>query len=589
MKRLICSSMSFVVGLTSLTAFAQNPPVGVSVIGGAGSGQTGFLSAGRYDINKVEQDTTKLLSEAMAHLGQMQKIDREYLHEIKERLLNGQKRLIGLGQKFRELSQKSAMGLVTFEEYLKLLNEIRVAEQNFTAELQALTLVTRETLPSSTQVSVGGITADIGAAGNINMAPVAQRFGEARDALLAELNSLQFPNLVTPRNQRKPVLANALNPDLSGFQILSPDEVRAKTQELNDLLALDGSTQRLQRQYIERLRIDLRKFVQNYGTEEAFRFRDDNDKNAKLQGWALLQDAFYRRSYLRRKYGIPMGALRTVKYEKNMANIEKFTESFRSLNEYLMMIEPQAAINRDEVMEAFENARNFVQLYDEKVTPIFSKNASQKYMDAKSRTLDENASFFDRAIQRGANAKTWVSSQFADREEIMSQADKKLEYSSADTGFLVRANSALTFLTGRQPTAEVLLAVMRMVLADAREEMMLLQNDRAALQAYHNQRFNSTAELKADSAKRICQMDFSLSEATHQANCAPLGIKIKPQAPRGQPGNDISGLFLGLLNQFELVEKKKALDAENIRQLIIAANAAGNSEESQAVEDSLFE
>ncbi|MBX2995045.1 MAG: hypothetical protein KF681_09490 [Bdellovibrionaceae bacterium] len=549
MKRVVLSGLSLIMSVSALSAYAQAPSatVGVSLVGVSGSGGTGFLSAGNYNINQVTQDTTKLMTDAMAHLANVQKIDRDYLLEINTRLLTATKNLIQLGQNFKVLGQQSALSLVKIEDYLKVLNDIRLAEQNFTAELNALTIVTRETLPSVTETSVGGVTATMAATGNLNMEPLVKKYSDMRAALLTELNQVKFQNLITARNQQRSILENALSPDLSGFQILSPEEVQAKTEQMNDLLALNGQTSRLQRQFIERLRNDVRGFVQNYGTDEAFRFRDENDKEAKTIAFSAIQDSFFRRSYLRKKYGIPMGALRTVEYKKSIANLEKFTESFRSLNEYLLMIEPQAAVGREEVLKAFENARNFVQMYDEKVTPVFARST-----------------------------------------EIMSHGDKKLEFSSKDTGFLVRANSAITFMTGRQPTAEVLLAVMRMVLADAREEMMLLQNDQAAMNSYHNQRFNSTAETKEAALVKICQIDFSLSNETHAKNCVSRGVKNKPQAPRGLPGNDISGLFQGILNQLELVEKKKALDAENIRQLLIAANAAGNTQ-SQSQEDDLFQ
>lgn len=591
MKRVFLTGMSVVVTLTSLSTYAQNtPPVGVSVVGGVGGGTTGFLSAGKYDINNIQQDNSKVFTEAISHLSNMQKLDRDYLNEINARLLNGTKGLIDLARKFTEMSQNSLTGRVALEDYLKLINQIRQAEQNFSAELDALTLVTRETLPSQTEVSVGGVTTNIGSAGNINMAPVAQRFGKIRDDLMTDMSNLKFGFVVTKLDQQVRITGNALSPNLQGLQIMTADEIRQKTEEMNTLLSLEGSTQRLQKWYVERLRTEIRTFVGNYGTEEAFRFRNENDKKAKLEAFQSLQDAFYRRSYLRRKYGIPMGALRTAKYNKQFANTEKFTESFRSLNEYLTMIEPQAAINRDEVIQAFENARNFVELYDEKVTPIFSKNAEAKRASQAQAELNENASYFDKLVRKGKDAADWVSSQFADREEIMSDADKKLEYSSSDTGFLVRANSALTFLTGRQPTAEVMLAVMRMALADAREEMMLLQNDRAALQAYHNQRYNATAELKLEYNRRICQMDFTLSEAAHKANCEPIGVKYKAKAPQGQPGSDVSGLFLGLLNQYNMVEAAKAQQAENIRQLVAAARAAGtNQQEQESQENDLFQ
>lgn len=590
MKQKFILGMSFIMAVNSFPVYslAQSSP-SVSVIAGAGSGTTSMLSAGTY--NQIQQDNTKLLTLAMDQLKNNQQIDRDYLNEINNRLLNGVKGMIDLGNRFRVLSQQATTGMIKLQDYLDLVNKIKLEEQRFSAELQTLTLMSRDTLPSATQVSVGGVQADLSSAGNINMTEVSNRFSKLRDDLMAEMNSLQFANVVTERNQVFPINENALTPQLKGIQILSPAEIAQKTQELETLLSLEGSTTRLQRQYIERTRNNIRQFVELYGNEESFRFRDENDKKAKQEAFANIQDIFFRRSFLRNKYGIPMGALKTVKYNKNIANTEKYLTSFKSLSEYLTMIDSQAAISREEVQAAFENARNFVQMYDEQLTPIFSKKTAEERAKTKAaQGAQANGSFFDRAKNAVKSAASAVTSQFAGKEEIMSQADKKLEYSSSDTGFLVRANSVMTFLSGKQPTTEVILAVMRMVLADAREEMMLLQNDRAALQAYHSQLFNSTPELKLISAKKICQMDYTLSEQTHKNNCATeaVGVKFKAQAPRGQPGNDIAGLFSGLLNSYEGVEKKKNIDAQNIRNLIALANSAANTAESQEQEDDLF-
>lgn len=552
MKKVLLTGMSLIMTVSSVTTYAEQPqPIGVSVVGGTGRGNTGFLSAGNYDIKQTQQDTTQLLSQAMNHLSKMQEIDRDYLLEVNNRLLANFQKMLKLGQDFNELGQKSAQGPITLKEYLDKINQIKIADQMLTSEIQALTLITRETLPAQTAVSVGGVSAEMGSTGNLNLKPIAEKYTGLKNDLLAEMNAVKFPH-VMHNNQHREFLANALKPDLSGLQVMTPAEVAKKTEEMNTLLALEGSTLQMQTDYVSRLRTLLRTFTKGYGTDESYRFRNENDKTAKIEAWKNLQDAFFRRSYLRRKYGIPMGALRTVDYKKRIANIENFTSSFTSVNEYLMMIEEQPAISRDEVMTAFENARNFVEQFDLRLTPVFKSS-----------------------------------------EEIIAQKEKEkektmVEYSSKDTGLLVRAASAVNFLTGSGSTAEVMLVVMRMVVADAREEMMVLQNNQPELVSYYNQRYQATAETKIATLKRTCELDFTLSEAAHKANCVPLKVERKATAPRGNPGNDISGLFIGILNQFDGVEKKKAIEADNIRQLIALANAAGNTKESEEQDNDLF-
>lgn len=540
----------FILGLVApVHILAQNatPTVGVSVIGGVSGGQTGFLSAGDYNIKKVEQDTTSLMNAAISQLKRVQEIDREYLLETNRRLLEGVNKIVNLSAEFRTLSTNSQYGQVNLMDYIQKVNQIQNASNALDLEIQGLTLITAETLPSASEVQIGDVKASIPVSGNLNLKPLSEKYAKMKADLMSQMDSMQFPNLIHQKTQQPwSVISQALTPNLVGLQILSSKEIDEKTKLMNDNLAISSVSRKAQERLVERLRIDIRKLVENFGNEESFRFRDENDKKAKLTAWENIHDAFLRRSYLRKKYNIPMGALRAEKYDKTVFNFEKITTAFKPLKNYLLQIQQQPAMTREEVMESFENARNFVQLYDERLTPVFKG-----------------------------------------RDKIMVNQDKKLEFSSEETGLLVRAASAVNFLTGRNPTTEIMLAVMRMVVADTKEEMMLLQNDQVAFNAYYNQRYLATADLKKQTNTKICQIDFTLSKQTHDKICVVLGVKQKANIPMGHSGNDTSGIFVALLNQYQNVELSKRQEVENLRMQIELARKT-MSEASQSVEEDLF-
>lgn len=572
------SLAAVLMALPPMQVFAQTP-IGVSVVAGAGGGTTSHLTPGTY--NQIQQDTTALLSQALDHLKGVQQQDMEYVKAITDRLLSNFKKLQELGNKLTAMSRDSHLRLVPIEEYVTVINQIRAAEQEFNAELQSLTLIDRQTLPSQTFVALGDTKLEAGAAGNINMEPVAGRFSGLRDSLMAELNGLKFPNIQTKNLDPFSVSENALNPNLAGISILSPEEVEQMMGEVPKLLSLGKQAAESKNYYLQVLRSSIRTFVQSYGNDESFRFRDDNDKKAKLEAFANLQDAFMRRSYLRMKYGITLGVLRTTEYKKSFANIENFTTAFKPLNEYLTMIEDQPALLDTEVVQAFENARNFVQQFDERLTPIFSEKAAEKRAEAKAaRQATSDGSALSEIKGTLASGIDLITSQFATKKEILANTDKQLEYSSADTGFLVRANSAITFLTGAQPTTEVMLAVMRLILADAREEMMLLRGEQAELKTYHNLRYRSTAESKKERDRKICQIDFTLSEEFHKNNCVSLGIANKSRMATGLQAKSIQAQFQNMLQAMSTVEATKRKKADNMMQLLAANAAAGTAQDS---------
>lgn len=508
---------------------AQNVGTIQPIVGG-GKGDTFIGAPGDYNMNQITQDNTRVMLEILKQTEKIQEIDRAYLMGVVERLNAHLADLIGYNVKFHELAQKAALEYVDFQEYLTLLNKIRAKNEILETEILTQTLITRETLPSYDPLEFSGVNGRVPNYGNIDMSPVMTKVDAVRAKLIAEMNAVPFYNLVTPVGQRITITENALSPDLRGLNILTAQQIQQYEDEIKELITLSRPTYQYQRNYTDRTVTLILNFVKSYGKDEWLRFTNDNDGRARAEAFTQITDAFYRRSYLRKKYGIRMGAIQSRGYPKQIANVETFGFQLQPVKVALESLRREPAENDIEVQNAFEAARNFVELYDAKITPIF-----------------------------------------ASRDDILSNPDKSLEYSSPDTGFLVRANSAITYVTGQRRTAEALLMIMRLILSDIREEMMLLQNDHLAMANYHDAKYRATAEMKVENNIKICTIDWTLPMSTHQSVCEPLGVRRKAQRPTSTTGTSIQEIFSNLLAQYENVERARRQEATFKQELITAA------------------
>lgn len=527
--------------------------VGVLLQPGTG-GQTPAVvqGPGAYGFNTVSQDTTKLALQAMQQAGVTRDQDRQFLSELVSRMQTKIAELIKLGAQLNQISAQSLGAGVSFENsYYPLLQAIRLKNTELSADLQSSTVISPEVLPSYEPIKVGDLQVSAPATTKINLGPVVEKLDGVRRQILDDMNAVKMGRITTAAGQQVVFHgSDSINPDLNNLQLLSPQQIQKLEMQIRALTMIGKTTRDLDQQFVNAIVPMITAFVRNYGTSERFRFRDDNDKNARAQAFSQITDAFYRRSYLRKKYGISLGAIQTDPmkgYPKSIANLEKFGLS--PLTQALTSFSTQPAVMDTEIMNAFESARNFVQMFDTKLTPVFQ--SKQKIVQVKT-----------------------ISGQ-------MRQVSMDGDWLAKDTGFIARANSAVTFLTGNQPTAEVMLAVMRMVLADVKEEMFLLQNDRGSLATYHDLRYRSTPELKSLANLRMCQFDWTLSDAAFQAGCAPLKGKniggnlvsqlIKPTRMTGAVAGTISHTTTNLIAQIENVELKNRQMADNLQQQIAMA------------------
>lgn len=525
----------------SVFAQNQNSAPAIPVVGNSAGGTVIFGPNGNQRLDQTIQDNGKALSEVLAQMTKVQEIDRDYVKSVVDRLNNHLLDLAALKLKFTKLSQDSQnVRFVPLQEYLAAVNDINNIDQILRTEIQTQTLITRDTLPSYNSIEAGGMKATVATPGNVNMKPVMERVDVARASMINEMNNLAFPKLEAKFNKTVSINQNALNPVLGNLRVLDDEQIKAKKNVILENMALKPDTVRLTNRFADLAVTEINLFLKNYVAEEYLRFQNVNDKTARAVSFERISEAFFRRSYLRRKYNVRLGAIRTKTFEKGLANREDF--GYQPMLLVLKSLERTVAENEPDVMDAYEQVRNWVELYDKKLTPVFIS-----------------------------------------KEEIMKNPEKAKEYAAKNTGILVRANSAINTITGQDNAAETLLMIMRLILADTTEEVMLFGADGGEVVNYHNARYRVNAEQKAIYAARACTMDHYMRPADAKAICKS---GVPPKMIQMSSGKSFAEIFSGLLTEMETVEKARRQEAVNAQELIaMDLRASGEADTSTETSD----
>lgn len=509
-------------------------PVVPVIGGGQGGSSVVFGQSGDIKLEQEITNNTEIVKELMKQNNVNQKLDRDYLESVVKRLNDQLQAMAALKLRFNELSQKSAtQGFISLEEYFNLVNQINNTDQVLKNELQTQTLITRESLPSYQPIQIGEKTISQSTSGNVDMTKVMTRIDALRVAMMTEMNNMTFPNVQSRLGQMVPggIVANALSPKLTGIRVLTEDEIKDKRKIVQTKLTLAADTQEYADRYADVMHTNILNFINDYGVDEWARLRSDNDLKAREVAFARIVDGFFRRSYLRQKYKLRLGALRPADFDKKFLNIEDFT--YQPVLHALKSLERVAAQTEPDVLAAFEDARNWVELYDKKLTPVFASS-----------------------------------------EEILAKPEKLGEYASQNTGILIRANAAINTITGQKAATEALLMIMRLVLADSTEELMMYGNENQALNNYHRAKYRVNADMDKQYFEKVCAMDFYLADAVVNKYCGGKKAKLPSSFTSGK---SIQEIFNSILFQIETVEKGRRQEAELALQLIEAALAAGQN------------
>ncbi|NQZ00353.1 MAG: hypothetical protein HRT45_06745, partial [Bdellovibrionales bacterium] len=274
-----------------------------------------------------------------------------------------------------ELSQQSqTQAFIPLNDLLLVVNKFNQRAANIENDMATYGSVSRDTLPSYSAIVAGDLEVDVPTVGNIDLSPITNEITASLQLLRDSVNLLPFLNVQSKVGQvvklTSPTGAEGtvLSPYLQGITILTSDEIDDLNWIVRVKSAVDESTFELHELYLDRTVTLINRFVSDYGSEERFRFRNENDKEAAVKAFEQIMLAFKRKSYLRRKYGIRQGALQSDEYPKNLANVETFRNVFSSFRR-------EQATDEAQLLSAFESARNFVELYDRQRTRVLDSGA----------------------------------------------------------------------------------------------------------------------------------------------------------------------------------------------------------------------
>lgn len=340
----------------------QSGSTGIIAIGGGGSTNTGFQAAGDYNINQTVLDYSKTMEEILKQKNANNKEDREYLTSISKRIAQSFQALVKLKRDFTALGEKATLNSlnngVKLTQFLALKNEINAMIDTIRIELQTNTLISRDTLPSNI-IKVGNQQIDTGAASIIDMSAAMKPFSDDLERIIGELNNVQFKNL-EHKNKWGSVNSNALNPDLSQFPSMTSEEVQEALTKLQGLQVIGRETQRIQQNFAGEIVRTTTQFLQLAGTSEFLRFRNANDRVAFQEMYNSVEKFFFMRSYLRRKYGLQIGAIQLAnQYDMARLNIEALRSKDLALpvKTALTSLRSQVARTDDDLMAAFNNVK----------------------------------------------------------------------------------------------------------------------------------------------------------------------------------------------------------------------------------------
>jgi hypothetical protein len=613
MRKQLQMSLSAIVALQMVgapMALSQQAP-SVAVVAGGG-GNASFLTAGQYDINKIEANYTEVLKGIADNNHKIQLMDREYLQNKAKAIGGSLRELTAMKQAFLNLANNAVLTKnVTLDEYLRKVNEINATIDKINIDIQEASVISSDTLPSST-MSVGTATVTSGPASVINMSNAMTGFTAMLNDTIVKLNGAFTDSKVGVLSHKGAfvdIRANALNPDLSRVPKMDEKEIETAMLEIQAKSIISQGTQRLQQTLSDKIVRLVKAYIQEIGTDQFLRPRNGNDYTAMTEAYRSVERAFLLRSYLRKKYGIQIGAIRPKAYPVTILNLEGLAKKdmLLPMKGALDLLVSQTVKNDTDLLSSFNAARQYVEFYDRRLTPTLSDSAKAKREALKDQAIAQdatlkNGTMWDRMRATAGQVYAQAAATFASREEIMAakpvvlnDEQKNVAYNADDTGIMARASGALTFFTGQTSTVEALLAVMRLVLADIREEVMLSQGDWSQLQSYHNQRFMAGNDQTVRSVKAICGADNTLSSAAREAaKSFTNGVVSCQSAPGGlvgsqmTTGDNIITDFRNMMTSYNTVEMKRAQDVRNLRALVEMSLGAQSQDGDRADDSGLF-
>lgn len=527
---------------------APTLPVGTNVVPVV-NGQQGpvFIGGpGNYNLSNITQSNSDVLRDILDKTAKLQQQDRVYLQSIVDGFNRQIAELIALQSRFQALALQSQTNLVQVDEYVTLLNEIRAKNNQLVADLSAQAFISRESLPSYADAKAGDMQGSVATSGNVNLGPLVGRIEGVRTSIIEALRSAKFNHVVGKNNRPVPPIADPLNPDLSGLDFLDGKTVDQLKQDIKDDLTPGRAMKELLGASVSVSTGSVQEFVRQVGTKSYMTFEsivDSNNGRKESVGelFVKVYNAFFQRSYLRKKLHYRLGTFRVAEYTPTMFRGDMFlTQPMKVIP---TLFKNQLVLEEADISTSFNDARQWYRLFDSKTSGVIKSS-----------------------------------------EAMNAREGKEDKYANRETGLFIRLNTLINNVTGQQEVAEVARMVMQLMLADVREEQMLASFEFEALERYHDERFRPTTEARESANKKMCQMDWTLPESLYSAKgpCGLLGIR-KPPQPVSLSATT-ANLFSDIIFEYNTTEATKRNRAENNRKLLNAQLEANKTPEQRQQE-----
>lgn len=367
-------------------------------------------------INDIRSDFSKLLSETMYSVGQLQAANQA----------NTAARIVRPGGLRWMSSMSQAGNYFGASDFMLAVNRYYEAKQQLETKIVALTsMAEKGVLPSQEIRADGSGLKQIDRYGNVDFSEIKNHFAEELVKIDAFANNLPFRLILA---NRKPVLVaggegTSLMIPQAGT-LLTEAEMEDLERQIAEALTwsdpdqrddVDGFTLQVKR--------TLQGFVETYGSSERWRSISAVEQQKRAEDWQELARAFFLRSYLRTMYKMPIGAI-GIDYSKMPFGLERFVGRTHDILTF-----------RGEIMWSEED---FIR-------------GEQDYRNALLR-----------AEERSADVKLG--------DLKWDEATKILE---GDITFLIKGRNLMTWLSGQRNLAEAVRMVIRLLAADFYEERLI--------------------------------------------------------------------------------------------------------------------
>lgn len=422
------------------------------------------VAVGGGDLNITNTDVSRLVSQEMNEYFSRQREDKEFfIHTINEieQAANKINSDVVMGQ-LTAASQKSQLmsyvnagengrpaetGAIGVENFFKMMNLYNTAKQVLQNKIKGISAMSKGALPSAALPATDK-KAELPAHLNIDFANISAYYENRIKEMDAAIDALTF------KVKDKAGLVydvSGFHLDASKMTVLTNDERVVRQAQIDKLRSNMRSLESKQDQYTVMVRELVETHLTNFGTSERMRSQSTQDLEARKRDYQRLVEVFWARSYLRQKYGIPLGAVGTI-YKKRFFRIEELLASPASFVEF----EKVPYRSKKDLLRAEESFRQSATAIDNKSASIF----------------DGNFSLVSRA---GALASQWG-------------------------GW-----SALTDSAGM---------VLKLLAADVAEELMLLESGgQLKVRDFFKKRYMSDSDSKLSTQKLLCAYDSAAQPA----------------------------------------------------------------------------